>query len=369
MKIFVLSLFFIAALGVIEIPLSHTYKTEEEQYAYFKLIQLRRLFGASNVPISNYLDAQYYGPISIGTPPQPFTVVFDTNSPLLWVPSKTCTSLACHTHHTYNSAASSTYKKNGDILYFGYDQGEANGFVSQDTLTWGGFTVKDVEFGEMTYLDGSGWLETKPDGILGMAYFSTSVEKLPPLAFTYLYKQGLVTNNSFAFYLTKNANQAGSTLTLGGYNSTLSKGDWNYIPLYKQEMWTIKIGAISVGGQAISGTGFNATFDTTTSLLVGSFNIVNEINVNIGVVAEDCSNISKLPTVNIVLGGVTYAMPPSAYVLQIPNGNSYQCINGWQPEDLGPGMDNTIILGDLFIRTYYTLFDMGNLRIGLSTAV
>ncbi|CAG9315220.1 unnamed protein product [Blepharisma stoltei] len=367
MKVLAISLLFIVALGAVDIPLSPIYSTPEEQLAYFNFLKLRKFLKGNQIPVTNYMDAQYYGPVALGTPPQPFTVVYDTGSSNLWVPSSKCTSLACYMHHTFNSAASSTYVKNGTAISIQYGEGACTGFISQDTMTWGGYTVKNVLFGEMTHLPGTTWIESKPDGILGMAWQAIAEDGTPP-AFTYLASQGLV-SNSFAFYLTKTANQAGSVLTLGGFNSTLSKGDWNYVPLYKQEWWLIQMGAITVGGKAITGTGFKAIVDTGTTLLVGSPKIVNQINAIIGTVAEDCSNISKLPTVNIVIGSITYAMPPSAYVWQVPNGNTYQCINGWDADDLGLGMEDTLILGDLFIRTYYTHFDMGGSRVGFSTAL
>ena len=45
----------------------------------------------TSIPITNYWNIQYYGPIYIGSSQEKMTVIYDTGSNLLWLPSPVCT--------------------------------------------------------------------------------------------------------------------------------------------------------------------------------------------------------------------------------------------------------------------------------------
>jgi hypothetical protein len=48
--------------------------------------------------LRNFHNSQYFGRLGIGSPPQMFTVVFDTGSSTIWVPGEACKAAACRRH-------------------------------------------------------------------------------------------------------------------------------------------------------------------------------------------------------------------------------------------------------------------------------
>ena len=354
----------------LDIPLEPAFKTPHQLLALQKLYLMRSRLDSLgiSVPINNYEDAQYYGQIFIGTPVQRFEVIFDTGSSNLWVPSKSCPSIGCLTHKTYNSAASSTYVKNGQPFTIQYASGSVNGFLSQDTVTWGGAKITSQVFAEITSEQSVTFASARFDGILGMAWPALSVNNVTTV-FQNLYSQGLVSMNSFAFYLTRTIGQAGSLLTLGGYNSTVSLNDWKAVPLSDQSYWQIQIDQIQAGSTIINISGIKGIVDTGTSVLLGDRPLISQINSVVGTVNQDCSNLSSLPNVTITINGQLYLLTPNDYVYEISAQGTSACINGFLGDDFPPELANTLILGDLFIRKFYTWFDFDNKQVSFATAI
>lgn len=371
-----------ASAAPVSVPLVHRPKTVEQHEAMRQWRSNVHLLAASNegpIPLKNVQDSEYFGSVSIGSPAQSFTVIYDTGSSNLWVPSKQCDGSkypSCKTHDLYDSSKSSTFVQNGEDFSVAYGSGTCSGFLSEDDVTLGGLKAEGLTFGEITNQPGQIWSVAEFDGILGLGYPGIAVDKVTP-PFDALMASKSLDADEFAFYLSSQhgSSKQTSVLTLGGVDSRFFSGNFSYFPVQKfmfnQGYWLIHGDDVKVNGQSMQACGgllsksCNFIVDSGTSVLTGPSSKINAIASKIGEVKQDCSNLDSLPTISFTLGGADFDLEPEFYVLKIGDGNgNFQCQLGMQPMDqLG-----LWILGDPFMRKYYTVFDAGNKRVGFATA-
>ncbi|RDY13705.1 Aspartic proteinase [Mucuna pruriens] len=245
------------------------------------------------VPLKNYLDAQYYGEIGIGTPPQKFDVIFDTGSSNLWVPSSKCYfSLACYTHRWYKSKKSKTYAKNGTSCKITYGSGSISGFFSKDNVKLGNSVVKNQDFIETTREGSLSFVLAKFDGLLGLGFQEISVENAVPVWYN-MVQQSLV----FSFWLNGDPKaKQGGELVFGAVDPKHFKGNHTYVPVTRKGYWQIEMGDFFIGGLStgVCEGGCAAIVDSGTSLLAGPTTVVTEINHAIGaegVLSVECKEV------------------------------------------------------------------------------
>ncbi|XVF26072.1 hypothetical protein REPUB_Repub13aG0268500 [Reevesia pubescens] len=249
------------------------------------------------VALKNYMDAQYYGEIGVGTPPQKFTVIFDTGSSNLWVPSSKCYfSVACYFHSKYKASESSTYKKNGEPAAIQYGTGAISGFFSYDHVQVGDLVVKDQEFIEATKEPGVTFLAAKFDGILGLGFKEISVGNAVPVWYNMI-KQGLVTDPVFSFWLNRNVEEdVGGEIVFGGVDPNHYKGKHTYVPITQKGYWQFEMGDVLIGDKPTGycAGGCAAIADSGTSLLAGPTTVITMINQAIGasgMVSQECKAV------------------------------------------------------------------------------
>ncbi|KAK0418192.1 hypothetical protein QR680_013423 [Steinernema hermaphroditum] len=331
-----------------------------------------------NEGLSDFSNAQYYGPVEIGNPPQKFNILFDTGSSNLWVPCKGCpiTNLACDFHSKFDCSASTTCKKTDEPFKIQYGSGQMDGYVVRDEVCFGNVQkwCTDATQGFACAKDepGMAFVAAKFDGILGMAWDKIAVDKLPQPMDQIFKDKTKCQDAVFAFWLNRNLDGTkGGEMTLCGTDKAHYQGEIAWEPLTQEDYWRINFGGISIGGQQYASAA-SSIVDTGTSLIAGPTEVVKKIQEKIGAFQimqgeyeVDCNNIPNMPNIDFSLGGQTFTLTPNDYVLKMNAEGVSVCLSGFMGMDL-PAPAPQWILGDVFIGKFYTVFDHGNQRVGFA---
>ncbi|XP_034028167.1 pepsin A-like [Thalassophryne amazonica] len=313
--------------------------------------------------MTNDADLSYFGVISIGNPPQSFSVIFDTGSSNLWVPSVYCSDQACENHKRFNPQQSSTFKWGQQSLQIQYGTGYMQGYLGSDNVEVGGLTVANQVFGISTS-EATFMAYMHADGILGLAFQSIAADNVVPV-FDNMVKQGLVPQSLFSVYLSSNSEQ-GSEIVFGGIDSSHYTGQITWLPLTSATYYQVQMDSVTINGQIVACSGgCQAIIDTGTSLIVGPNTEINNMNSWVGAAMNqygeatvNCQSIQTMPEVTFTLNGQAFTIPAYVYVSE----NYQTCQTGF-----GQGGSSQLwILGDVFIRQFYAIFDTQNKKVGLA---
>ncbi|NXB59459.1 PEPA protein, partial [Struthidea cinerea] len=320
--------------------------------------------GIAVEPLENYMDDEYFGTISIGTPPQEFTVVFDTGSSNLWVPSVFCSSPACRNHNRFNPAESSTFLSTNDTLFIAYGTGSMTGVLGYDTVNVAGINVRNQIFGLAETEPGDFFYYTPFDGILGLAFPSIASSGATPV-FDNMMMENLVDRHLFSVYLSRDS-QGGSFVLFGAIDPYYTTKGISWIPLSAETYWQITMESVSISGAPVAcSSGCQAIVDTGTTLLAVPIRALRNLLSHLGATSSgeiSCEAASNLPDLIFHIHGKEFPVPPRAYVLR----SDGYCTLGLQGMDVPTEEGELWILGDVFIREYYVIFDRANNKVGLS---
>jgi len=328
------------------------------------------------VPLSNYVNAQYFGEIEIGTPGQVFTVIFDTGSSNLWVPSTRCNSIACFLHRRYDATLSSSYQENGTEFAIHYGSGSLEGVISNDVLRVGDVLIESQDFAESIKEPGLTFAFGKFDGIFGLGYHNIAVKRVVP-PFYHMVNRGLIDYPVFSFWLNNQPAGDGSSydggeLLFGGIDIDHFEGSIDYVPVRRRGYWEVTLDDIKFGGDAVGMEPIGAAIDSGTSLIALPTTLSDLINKEIGAKKNyagqytlDCALVPSLPEFCLVMGGKDYCLEGKDYILEVQN----QCISGFMGIDIPAPAGPLWIVGDVFLRKFYSVYDLEEDRVGFAKSV
>jgi hypothetical protein len=315
--------------------------------------------------VSNYYNLQYYTSIDIGTPGQASSLIIDTGSSWTWVPSTNCT---CHeSPNRFYSNESSTFTSSGDMIVQYYGMGMISGELFTDKLKASSLSVNNQDM-ILVYRD-KDLQGLASSGLLGLGFNELSDGKKTVIE--NMKSQGLIESSKFSVYLNSLNGYSGvdSAFVIGGIDETFVGGEGFVLNVSKDlGFWILNIGGVRVNENIVAGS-YLGIVDTGTSFLyapLASFNVIFEELSKYGSILLDSdgfryfecieSDIGLMPDLWISIEGKEFRISAKNYLFY-ENSTCYLFVE----ENDG----DYWLLGQVFIREYYVLFDMDLVQITL----
>lgn len=300
-------------------------------------------------------------------------MLIDSGASTTWVMGKTCTDSPCTHHNTFGQDDSTTYVKTSKKFKVTYGTGEVNGSWVKDTVEFAGFKLP-LEFGVGDKVSDN--FKSYPmDGILGLAEVPGTDQ---PGFLANLISQGLLKEPIFGVNIHRSADGTNDgTIVFGNIDNSKFTGAITYAPLNPQHkgMWMITAGDAGFDGKKGGLAGKKVIIDTGTS-----YCFIPPADAKMFYSTFPDAKVSSDGTFYTVpcdtttpaqftFGGVTYEVSAKDWVGGKVEGG--RCTSNIFSRDATGNENNKIdawLMGDTFLKNVYTVFDIGQQRIGESFA-
>lgn len=356
----------------------------------------------------------YFGTVFVGLPePQKFTVVFDTGSGHLFVPSSKCAGVPCIYHRRYKreqSRSAVDLDHDGHVVPAGaqvrdqvavsYGTGDIAGEFSREVVCLGDHRAGRLPTAATSAPPGCAQLRVvfatemsaQPfasfdfDGVLGLGLEALTLD--PEFSFFgQMAKANGMMEPRFGLFLSR-SDGVPSEIAFGGADEERCSSELQWAPVVRPELgyWQLQIHGVRVDGKPLEvceDGGCTAIADTGTSLLGVPKQALQRTHWLLArKVHEDFPNgvdCRGYPGPEIVfdLGGFEVAIGPEEYsrpaALRVIQNKTKEeqliCRASLLPVEGSPMLGpKSWILGEPVLRKYYTAFDWREKRIGFALA-
>jgi len=297
---------------------------------------------------------------------------FDTGSSDLWVWSSELRS-STKGHNIYNPEKSSTAKIiSGATWNISYGDGSsASGNVYMDVVSIGGVTIPHQAVGLSEKLSSSFQQDGGSDGLLGLAWpaLNTVTPKPQATPVENMIDNNIISSPLFTANLDKGDNNGFYTFgVIDAAKAGVSESDIKYTTVdNSQGFWMFPSTTATINGTTIDLSGNTAIADTGTTLALVSDSVVSVIYAAIPGAKMDATQGGFVYPEGATVPDVEFAVGDNMFKINVSDFSLGSAGNGMLFGGIqSRGSNGFDILGDVFLKSVYVVFDQGNTRIGVA---